>query len=52
MFGGVALLGAIGAGLYYFKVRAKRPSASTGGGRVQVGVTLSAPAQSADEIKI
>ena len=44
VFGGVALLGAIGAGLYYFKVRAKKPPASAGGGQAQGGVTLSAPA--------
>ena len=52
VFGVVALLGTVGAGLYYVKVRAKKPPASTGGGRVQVGVTLSAPAQSAGEFKI
>ena len=52
VFAGVALLGAVGAGLYYFKVKKTRPPASAGGGQAQGGVTLSAPAQSADESKI
>ena len=52
VIGGLALLGAVGAGLYYFKVKKKKPPASAGGGQAQGGVTLSAPAQSADESKI
>ena len=47
--GGVVVVGAlVGAGVYA-KMRARNPP---GGGQAQGGVTLSAPAQSAGEIKI
>ena len=46
--GGVAVVALVGAGVYYVKMKAKKPPASAGGGQAQGGVTLSAP----DESKI
>jgi hypothetical protein len=43
------LVTALVGGCAYFKMKAKKPPASAGGGQAQGGVTLSAPTQSTDE---
>jgi hypothetical protein len=47
--GVVAVVALLGAGVYYVKMKAKKPPASAGGGQAQGGVTLSVPTESSGE---
>jgi hypothetical protein len=47
--GVVAVVALLGAGVYYVKMKAKKPPASAGGGQAQAGVTLSVPTESSSE---